>query len=237
MAAVLAAASRVLLSRKPIYIQEMEMKNQSWGFVLLAALLIPAVSSAQKLERTRNWEVGDKLTYNLVMKGRPMRMVEQVLEVTDAEIRMTLLAGDRTYDAALSARDMSRVRGLCQGSGQACTWLPGDVWAAFPLETGKSWSFTMTVTNEGYVTEVASERKVEAVETVDTPAGQFKAYRVSGAESLTSMSKEGKGPYRGMATMTYWLASIKGKLVLVNWEYSNSFGENFTRELQAAELK
>jgi hypothetical protein len=213
------------------------MNKQLWVSALLAAFLIPAVSAAQKVERTKNWEVGDKLTYDLVVKGRSMRLVEEVVEVTDGEIRMSQRIDDRTYEVAHSTRDLSRLKGACFPSGQACEWLPGDRWADFPLEKGKTWSFTMTVRSEAFITEIASERKVEGVEQIETPAGRFEAYRVAAAERLTSRSKAGAGPYLGMASFTYWLTSIKGKLVFVKNEYVNSFGETFSRELVSAELK
>jgi hypothetical protein len=213
------------------------MNKQLWVSALLAAFLIPAVSSAQKLERTKNWEVGDKLTYDLVVKGRPIRLVEEVVEVTDGEIRMSQQIDDRIYAVAHSTRDLSRLKGACFPSGQVCEWSPGDRWADFPLEKGKTWSFTMTVRSAAFITEIASERKVEGVEQIETPAGQFEAYRVAAAERLTSRSTTGAGPYLGMASFTYWLTSIKGKLVFVKNEYVNSFGETFSRELVSAELK
>jgi hypothetical protein len=213
------------------------MNKRLWLFGFLMAFLIPAVSSAQKLERTKNWEVGDKLTYSIAIRGLSTVLVEEVSEVTDNEIRMSQRVGERTYDAALSTRDMSRLRGVCQGSGQACTWSPGDVWASFPLEKGKMWSETHTVTNEGFITEVVSERTVEAVEKIDILAGRFQAYRVSATEHYTSRSKVGEGTYKGKGSMTYWVASIKGKVVLVKWEYGNTFGDRFERELTLAELK
>lgn len=214
------------------------MKNGVWFFALLAAILMPAVSSAQKLERTKNWEVGDKLTYNLVMGGRSMPLVEEVVEVTDAEIRMSQRAGYRTYEVAHSTRDLSRLKGVCFTNGQACQWSPGDVWADFPLEKGKRWSFTVTITGEAFISEQASERTVEAVEKIKTPAGEFEAYRVSAREQIKYRAKTETGTwYTGTAIFTYWLTSIKGKLVFLKNEYQNSFGATFTRELVSAELK
>ncbi len=83
------------------------MNKQLWVSALLAVCLMSAISSAQKLERTKNWEVGDKATWNYVLKGRPMRLVEEVVEVTDAEIRSTLRFADPTYEQTVSTRDSS----------------------------------------------------------------------------------------------------------------------------------
>ena len=75
------------------------------------------------------------------------------------------------------------------------------------------------------------------MEQVRTPAGEFQAYRVCFTGRLASMGKTGAGPHRGTETFTYWLTSIKGKLVFLKNEYTNSFGDSFTHELVSAELK
>ena len=96
----------------------------------------------------------------------------------------------------------------------------------------------MTVTGEAFIFEQASERTVEAVEKIQTPAGEFEAYRVSATEQIKYRAKTETGSwYTGTATFTYWLTSIKGKLVFLKNEYQNSFGGRFTRELVSAELK
>ena len=213
------------------------MNRQLWFFALLAALLVPAVSSAQKLERTKNWEVGDKVTWNYVLQGKSMRLVDEVVEVTDDEVRSTLQVGDRTLEQTVSLRDFSLRKGICSPNGQACTFSPAWVWLDFPLEEGKAWSAASTVTGESFISEVAYQYKVEGVEKITTPAGQFDAYRISGSEHIKSRSKGGAGPWHGTSSFTDWVASINGKVRAVKSEYHNSFGEVYTRELLAAELR
>jgi len=217
--------------------QEIEMNKRLWFFALLAAFLIPTAASAQKLERTKNWEVGDKLTYNYVRGGRPMKLVEEVVAVTDDEIRMTQQVDGRTYEVVHSTRDLSRQKGVCLPNGQACDWSPGDAWATFPLDKGKTWSYTVTVTGEQFTSTQTVDRAVEGMEKISTPAGQFNAYRISSADRIESRSKVGGGPRLGTANYKYYLTSIKGKLVFLKNDYTNSFGESFTRELVSAEFK
>ncbi len=213
------------------------MNKQLWFFALLAALLVPAVSSAQKLEQTKNWEVGDKVTWKYVLKGQTMRLVDEVVEVTDAEVRSLLKVGDRTLEQTLSPRDLSARKGICEPNGQACTFSPAWVWVDFPLEKGKTWSATSIVTGDTFISEVAYQYKVEGVEKITTPAGQFDAYRISGSERITSRSKGGAGPWYGTSSFTDWVASINGKVRVIKSEYRNTFGEVYTRELMSAELK
>ncbi|MBX9961948.1 MAG: hypothetical protein K2Y35_02750 [Burkholderiales bacterium] len=204
---------------------------------VMVACTFPLISSAQKLERTKNWEVGDKLTFNWVLSGKAQRMLEETVDVTETETKITYKVGDRSYDAMLSNKDMSYPKGICLSNGQACEFSPAYVWVTFPLEKGRKWSGTMKVTGETFISEVAYERTVEGIEKIKTAAGQFEAYRVSGSGRIKATDKNGTSPSTGKESNTDWFATINGKLVPVKTEYKNSYGERFTRELVAAEVK
>lgn len=218
--------------------QEIEMKGQLWLVALLAALTIPNAASAQRLERTKLLEVGDKLTYTYVLKGASLRAVEEVIEVTDTEIRIKQDVGSRTYAAVISTRDMSRVGGICIANSQACSFSPGERWVDFPLEIGRTWSNTFVVTGETFVAEDTQERTVEGVEKIRTPAGEFLAYRVASSGRGAWWSKFGAGQRNHFTeTATYWWTAINGKLVLVKQEYESSSGARSSRELVSVQLQ
>jgi len=214
------------------------MKRQLWLVALLAAFAIPTTASAQRLERTKLLEVGDKLTYTYVLKGVYLPAVEEVVEVTDTEVRIKQKVGNRTYKAVVSARDMSRVEGICISNSEACQFSPGERWVDFPLEIGRTWSSTFTVTGETFVGEDTQDRKVEGVEKIETPAGEFQAYRVVSSGRGVWWPKSGVFQRNQFTeSSTYWWTAIKGKLVLVKQEYENSGGERSSRYLVSAQLK
>jgi len=204
---------------------------------VIAALLVPAAAPAQKLELTKTWETGDRFTYNMAIRGRSAMLVEEVIAVNDREIRLAQYMGERLYDAALSVNGMARVRGMCHGVAQACTWAPAEHWANFPLERGKMWSERLVITSDSLVTDVVVERKVEEIETVVTLAGRFEAYRVAATERYSARRKDGRRAGDGMAFSTYWIAAISDKPVVVKWRYRNSSGDGFERELVSAVLR
>jgi len=113
------------------------------------------------------------------------------------------------------------------------------IWVALPLKKGKTCSAASVVTGETLISEAIYEYRVEGLEAIPTPAGRFKAYRISGRERIDSSSNDAGawGPLSGTATVTDWLASINGKVTVVKPDYRNTFGELFTRELVAAELR
>jgi len=222
---------RGLSARATFKRQEIRMNRRLWLFSLLAAFLIPTAASAQKLERTTNWAVGDRATYDYVRKYTRWRLIEEIKEVDANEIRSTVRVGDRIYDTAYSTLDHSKLRGICAPSGQQCSFSPGWMGVAFPLEKGKTWSFKATVKGETFLCEESVEISVVGVESVSVPAGRFDAFRATGTTLTTC------GNRRGTAHFTSWVTAIKGKAVLVKSEYANSFGETATAALESVELK
>jgi len=204
---------------------------------VIAALLVPTGAPAQKLELTKTWETGDRFTYNMAIQGRSAMLVEEVIAVDDREIRLAQYMGERLYDGALSVNGMARVRGMCHGVAQACTWAPAEDWANFPLEPGKMWSERLVITSDSLVTDLVVERKVEEIETVVTLAGRFEAYRVAATGRYSARRKDGRRGGDGMVFSTYWIATISDKPVVVKWGYRSSSGDGFERELVSAVLR
>jgi len=204
---------------------------------VIAALLMPAAAPAQRLELAKTWEIGDRFTYNMAIRGRSAMLVEEVIAVDDREIRLAQYMGERLYDAALSVNGLARLRGMCHGVAQACTWAPAELWADFPLEPGKMWSERLVITSGNLITDVVVERKVEEIETVVTLAGRFEAYRVAATGRYASRRKDGRRGGDGMVFSTYWIATISDKPVVVKWGYRTSAGDGFERELVSAALR
>ncbi|HZR02369.1 MAG TPA: hypothetical protein VFA81_04250 [Burkholderiales bacterium] len=196
-----------------------------------------AAGAATRLEQVKPWEVGDKFTYNWVVSGKPRKVVSEIVAADGATIMSKESTAGRSYDVLLSAQDMSYAKGVCLANGQACEFSPALVWVSLPLEPGKTWSGSTTVTGETFIADVSYERTVDKVETVKTAAGQFEAYKVISKGRIKSTDKNGANPSTGEERSTMWLATVNGKLVPVKIEYKNSYGERFSRELALAEVK
>jgi hypothetical protein len=227
--------------------EEIEMNKPLSLVAFLSVLLLPALSPAQTMERPKLWEVGDKLTHMYVLSdGSTHDVIEEVVQVTDAEIRTTQRFFSRQYvgvlwwefDAAYATADMACMKGVSMPNTQQSQFSPGEAWVRFPLEKGTTWTSSISVTGQTFVAETKQERKVEGVEQITTPAGEFTAFKVTSRGEITARSRDlTQGPWEGRERSTYWWTTIKGKLVLVKQVYENSFGERASRELVAAELK
>lgn len=210
------------------------MKRRWLGLAIL--LSIPGWSWAQRMERPKDLEVGDKIVRNWVLNNKAQQITQEVLAVTDSEIHESQKVGDQTFDLVLSKSSLGVSKALCESNGQPCTFAPALEWVAFPLEKGKKWQGTTTVTGESFTAEVSYERKVEAIEKVKTAAGEYEGFRISFSGRIKG--KDAKGaPFSGKEDGRIWVGLISGKPVPLKSEYRNSFGEKFTTELLSATLK
>jgi hypothetical protein len=215
---------------------EMRTRNAWHAALLLIALAGPGLALAQKLERPKDWEPGDKAAYNWVLNNKAQAMEDEFTALTDTEFRVTTKVGDKTYDAALSKDGPALLKAICLSNGQPCTFSPALRFAEFPLEKGKKWTTPSTVTGETFVSEIAQERVVEKIEKVKVPAGEFEAYKVSFRSRITGKDAKGNA-FSGKEDGSDWFAVSNGKLLLVKTVYRNSFGEKFTRELTSVSYK
>ena len=73
----------------------------------------------------------------------------------------------------------------------------------WPLEVGKTWTSTMTLTmlGSGQKIPLTIDSRVEAWEDVTVPAGTFKAYRVSWRNNLGEAETRWLSPQEGHATL------------------------------------
>lgn len=208
------------------------------SLAFVAACVVSTAALAQSLEQVRPWEAGDKFGHAYVLNGKSMPATEEVTEVTADRIRTRQQIGGRTYEAAYGTDDMARLEGICVANSEACRFEPGETWVKLPLEKGAEWSHRMVVTGEQFVSEVAQQRKVEALTYVETPAGQFTAWRVSMRGDIEARRRDdSQPPVKGTERATYWWSTVKGKLVLVRQQYENSFGARSSRELFSLDLR
>ena len=127
-------------------------------------------------------------------------------------------------------------RAVCISNGQQCGFAPGIQVADFPLEKGKKWNTGFTVTGESFTADVAQERKVDKIEKVKVPAGEFEAAKVSFSGRIKGTDGKGK-PFSGREDGADWVAVVNGKAVIVKTEYRNSFGEKANLELASLNQK
>jgi hypothetical protein len=204
------------------------------GIVLLAA---PICVVAQKLERPKDFDVGDKSTYEWVMNNKLQPPVEEEwTAITDQELQGTQKAGGKTFDLLLDRSTLALTKVMCHSNGQQCMFSPGIPIVMYPLEKGKKWPMSFTAKGETFTTEVIGERRVEKIEKVKVPAGEFEAYKITFSARLRGVDSKGNA-YSGKEDGAEWVAVINGKGCIVKVEYRNSFGDKFTRKLVAAEFK
>jgi hypothetical protein len=212
------------------------MRNRLACFASTAAILLAAGSAAaQRIEGTAFGTDGDTMIFNLTINNKTQRL-EEVWSHHGPEMVGNLKWGDKQFLAVITKSPLALRQGMCFANAQACTFSPPLEFVSFPMEKGKQWAQTVTVTGETFVAEIAIERKVEKFEKVKVPAGEFEAFRLSFSGRIKSTDPTGK-TFTGKEDGTEWFAFPEGKLVPVKIVYRNTFGERFTRELVATSFK
>jgi hypothetical protein len=168
------------------------MHAVSRGILVVMGYLLPAVACAQTAERPE-WKAGDSWTIRVSRVGaagsgasETTRTVKEVHE--DAYIVANNEAGTDSGERTVHvSRDLN---GFVRGQGGELEELR---WLQWPLEPGRSYSFEQ----KSGANVFTWSGTVDGWEQVTTPAGTFKAIKVSFTRS---------GPTRGSATETIWFA-------------------------------
>ena len=206
---------------------------------VLAIWLVPATVVAQKIDHLEfSNDPGDKLVFKWTLGNKAQQMEEVFNDFGDAEIRGVITVGGKAYELVVekSPVKLTVKKGLCLANGQACTFAPGLLLLDMPLEKGKKWTTSFTVTGDTFVAELTQERKVDGFEKVRVPAGEYDAVKISFSARIVSKSTKGE-QYTGKEEGTEWWSFSSGRPIPTKVVYRNSFGEKFTRELISATLK
>ena len=205
--------------------------------MVLATFNFPAYVAAQKMEAPKDREPGDRTVFSYTANGKTMTLEENWTALTaDHMVGVEKFGGKEIEIVMGRSPEHSLIKAPCWSNGQACTYSPAFKFVDFPLEKGKKWINSATVTGETFVAEISDERVVERIETVKTPAGEFETYKITSSARLKS--KDGKGAvYTGKEESSTWVALVSGKMLVVKATYRNSFGEKFSLDLVSASYK
>ena len=205
--------------------------------VVFLMLLVPQFVAAQKMERPKDREPGDKATWNCVVNGKTQLLEETWTALTADEMVGVYKIGGKEYEVVLGRSPAYQFRkGICLTNGQVCKFSPGITFVDFPLEKGKKWTTTFTVTGEDFTSNVEAERKVERIEMLRAPAGEFETFMITTTGRITGKNSKGAS-FSGREDVTDWVALDSGKLIVVKSVYKNSFGEKYSFELISSSFK
>jgi hypothetical protein len=202
----------------------------------VAALALFAPTGwAQKLDTAKLVEPGDKVVSNWVLNNKSQHVEEEYSAAQGGGVEGVQRAGGKEFRLVLPGVGQVS-EGICLANGQRCTFTPAVPLVEFPLEKGRKWNAQYTVKGETFTADLAAERKVDKIEKVKVPAGEFEAYRISHSARIKGTDAKGN-VFSGKEDSREWYAVVNGKLLLVKVDYRNSFGEKFVREVVSVALK
>lgn len=205
--------------------------------VLTAAFLLSVSldAMAQRIDELLFNEPGDKITYSVTIDGKTFAMEQIFSANTDQAVEGIQKIGDVSADVLIDKPFTIR-KSFCLTSGESCVYVPGIQVLQLPLELERKWTSTFTVTGKNFVNEVTQQRKVESVEKIWVPAGEFECFKIVRSGHFTGRSNKGKS-YSGSEEGVDWVGIVRGKAVLIKAIYKNSFGRQSSRELISTTFK
>ena len=205
---------------------------------LMAVVLVPCAALAQKIERLEfRTEPGDKVVFKWTLGNKSQNVEEVITASTDTEVRAAVTVGGKAFDGAITKNPFTMTSYMCLANGQPCKFTPGVVLLDLPLEKGKKWNTSFTVTGDTFTAEVTQERKVEGFEKIRIAAGEFDTVKVSFVGRIVSRPRDNNNQYTGKEEGTEWWATSTQRPTAVKVTYRNSFGEKFGLEVISASLK
>jgi hypothetical protein len=200
-------------------------------------VLMPGTVCAQKMEQpARTFEAGDKVVYNWVLNNKSQPLEEEWTTVTNDELQGVQRIGGKEFKVAIGRPSLIVREAMCISNGQPCVHSPGLELARFPLEKGAKWAFDYTTKGETFTAQSSQDRRVEVLEKVKVPAGEFEAYKVSFEGRFRGTNNKGN-PFSGRFEGSDWFALIGGKLVAVKRAYKSTLGDKATLELVSTSFK
>jgi hypothetical protein len=186
--------------------------------MLLAGMLLHSSALAQSLSRADRPElkIGDQWVYRLsdARTGEKRWEGTHVLEALteDRIVVRTGPAGRNTYTRDWNLTEMKQ--------GDSVTFAARPAWGyyQFPLEVGKQWDAKFDATSRGGQRTARWQWKVrvEAVESVNVPAGTFEAFKLR-YEGYFNVS-EGTRNWNGSRSETLWYAPAVKRHVRFEFE-------------------
>ena len=199
--------------------------------------LMPGTVCAQKMEQpARSFEAGDKVVYNWVLNNKSQPLEEEWASVTNDEAQGVQRVGGKEFKVAVARSSLVVHEAMCISNAQPCVYSPGIELARFPLEKGAKWAFDYSAKGETFTAQASQDRRVEALEKVKVPAGEFEAYKVSYDGRFRGTNNKGS-PFSARFEGSDWLALIGGRLVAVKRVYKNSLGDKAALELVSTSFK
>jgi hypothetical protein len=195
----------------------------------LAGFTLGAQAADLPAAQTPTFTVGDSWTYSLSDPRTPARMfsfVQTVHSITGSTIALTVSNNGGTMPASMDQNGNLTSIGTKQ-------YLPSDSKLKFPIAVGGNWTSNFTTrTGNGDATTTLSA-KVVGVESVQTPAGTFQAFRIEETGSVAAPS----GKYQ--FTETDWYAPDAKRIIKFTFNGTGGDGGTFGTQavLEQMEIK
>jgi hypothetical protein len=192
----------------------------------LMGLSLGAQAADLPAAQAPTFTVGDSWTYSLSDPRTPSRafsFVQTIHSISGNTVNLTVSNNGGTMPASMDLNGNLTSIGTKQ-------YLPSDSKLKFPIAVGGNWTNTFTTrTGNGDATTTLSA-KVVGVESVQTPAGAFQAFRIEETGSVAAPN--GKFQF----TETDWYAPDAKRIIKFTFNGTGADGGTFGTQAQLEQM-
>lgn len=184
---------------------------------LLAAATVAIAQPALTTAQTPKFAVGDSWTYAIAdprQPGRQFSFVQTINSVNADTIGVTVSNNGGTMAASFDANGNLTSQGAKQ-------YLPSDGKLKFPMSAGSTWTSNFTTHTANGDAATSLNAKVVGVESIETTAGTFEAFRIESTGSVSAPN--GKYAF----TETDWYAPNAKRIIKFTFSGSAADGSTF----------
>jgi len=212
-------------------LRELEMRKFLLPFFLAA---VSNIANGQSiLSNTTLYENGDKLSYVLKIAGssKPTKIDYYFTDVTENSLIGFQTINNKVTQVRTKEYGTS-TNSLCWGNSQKCTFDPPMKLFDKNIKVGDEWINKFKLTGEDFYSNTTQEVKVEKQERIKISLGEFDTIKVVAKGKFTGRTNRNES-FSGSDINEIWVGNINKKLVMIKTEYSNSFKEKWSAELDS----
>jgi len=182
-----------------------------------------------------DWKVGDVCKYQYEYGSRKSVHTQTLSDINAGNITFSDKGDDGSGGYIVLEGGGAQLRKwVSQANGQQLEFDPALAWLSLPLRPGQTWAVQTAVIGETFQADTTSTFEVGSWEKVSVPAGEFISLKVTATQSYIVVDDKGDRN-TGTGTWTYWVSP--GTNCLVKHEYSDSFGDQSSRQLLSYKIR
>lgn len=195
----------------------------------LLLCLLPLQLFAQALGNFEPFEAGDVLVYSVNANGNLKKLEYNFVTVDKNGVAGKVIYGDKEGEFKSSGLGLQE-KDVALNNGQIFLRTPAVKIFEPGLQVGSKWNDVFEAKGEALTAQVIRQSQASKIEKVKLKFGEYDAVLIADNSVLQGINNKSE-VFSGKSTAKIWIGVVNNRMLVVKYEYQNSFGEKFVQEL------